>query len=111
MIQSGEGDWIIDSIPSGTESGALLVDLVHRKWGLLEGQNAFCLAGTSPPNEKPLLCVLCASVVKNLFWTRPFGDKTNRNFSSPELRTPGLKSRTPNLKLSASPGGIDTSDR
>ena len=46
--------------------------------------------------------VLCASVVKNLFWTRPFGDKTNRNFSSWEIRTPSSKLRTPNLKLSDS---------
>ena len=33
--QAGDGDWIIDSLPagrpSGTESGALLVVLVHRK--------------------------------------------------------------------------------
>ena len=64
MIQSGEGDWIIDSLPvgrpSGTESGALLVDLVHRKWGLLEGQNAFCLAGDLAAKRKnPSLCPLC----------------------------------------------------
>jgi hypothetical protein len=63
MIQSGEGDWIIDSIPSGTESGALLVDLVHRKWGLLEGQNAFCLAAVSAverlaaKRKNPSLCL------------------------------------------------------
>jgi hypothetical protein len=31
--QSGDGDWIIGCIPSGTESGALLAAPVHRNRG------------------------------------------------------------------------------
>ena len=36
---------------------------------IFEERKAFDLVGTSQPNQKFLLCVLCASVVKNLFTT------------------------------------------
>jgi len=70
MIQSGDGDWIINSIPSGIESQMLQDALIQDRICILKGQKAFYLAGTSPPNKKYLLRVLRASVVKNLFWTR-----------------------------------------
>ena len=50
-------------IRPGKSSGAGTV------YYILEGRKAFYLAGTSQPNKKFLLCVLRASVVKNLFWT------------------------------------------
>ena len=70
MIQSGDGDWIINHIPSGIESQVLQDALIQHRTGVLNGPRAFYLAGTSPPNKKCHLRVLRASVVKNLFWTR-----------------------------------------
>jgi len=46
MIQSGDDDWIMD---------------------LPFGDSPFYSADISPPNKKPLLCALGASVVKNYF--------------------------------------------
>ena len=62
MIQSGDGDWIINPIPSGIESQMLREALIQYRMCVLKGQKAFHLAGTSPPNEKmfspcpPCLC-------------------------------------------------------
>jgi hypothetical protein len=70
MIQSGDGDWIINRIPSGIESQVLKDALIQHRVGVLNGQTPFYLAGISPPNKKCHLRVLRASVVKNLFWAR-----------------------------------------
>jgi hypothetical protein len=63
MTQSGDGDWVINSTFLAT---ALTQDGIS----FSELLKAFDLAGTSPPNQKPVLCALCDSVVKNLFWNR-----------------------------------------
>ena len=77
MIQSGDGDWIINLIPPGTESQALKDALIQHSISVLNGQRAFYLAGTSTPNKKCHLRVLRASVVKSLFWTRVFFSKVS----------------------------------
>jgi len=60
MIQSGDGDWIIYSIPSGIESKMLQDALIQGRICVLKGQKAFYLAGTSPPNKKMFsLCTPC----------------------------------------------------
>jgi hypothetical protein len=62
MIQSGDGDWIINSILSGIESQMLQDALIQDRISVLKGQKAFYLAGTSPPNKEmsspcpPCLC-------------------------------------------------------
>ena len=71
--QAGDGDWIINLIPAYRQAG--LRELNHRRvqdtliqlWiRVLKGQEAFYLAGISPPNKKYLLRALCDSVVENL---------------------------------------------
>ena len=52
MIQSGDGDWIINPIPSGIESQMLQDALIEDRICVFKGQKAFYLAGTSPPNKK-----------------------------------------------------------
>jgi len=39
--QPGDGDWIINPIPSGTESETLLVALVHRNRAYWKGRTLF----------------------------------------------------------------------
>jgi len=51
MIQSGDGDWIINPIPSGIESQMLQDALTQDRMCALKGGRAFYLAGTSPPNK------------------------------------------------------------
>ncbi len=51
MIQSGDGDWIMNLIPSGIKSQMLQDALIRDKICVLKGQKAFYLAGTSPPNK------------------------------------------------------------
>jgi hypothetical protein len=51
MIQSGDGDWIINPIPLGIESQVLKGALIQDRIQVLKGQNAFYLASTSPPNK------------------------------------------------------------
>ena len=70
MIQSGDGDWIINPIPIGVEFQTSRTALILDWLSVLEAEKAFDLAGTSPPNQKSFLRALCASVVKHLFWTR-----------------------------------------
>jgi hypothetical protein len=82
MIQSGDGDWIINSHPSGADAQGTCDG--HRTLNnmlVLTGK-AFYLAASHlpspkrlragrPPNKKTyLLCALGASAVKILFWTR-----------------------------------------
>ena len=45
--QAGDGDWIINSIPSGIESQMLQDALIQDRICILKGQKAFYLAGTS----------------------------------------------------------------
>jgi hypothetical protein len=67
MIQPREArGWIINFIPSETESGASLATLIRRT-SVLEGRKAFHLAGTSPPNKKIVsLCPLCLRGEKSI---------------------------------------------
>jgi len=58
MIQSGDGDWIINSIPSGNESGPLLAALVHRDSVYWKDRKLF--AWRVPPRQ-----------AKNLFSVSP----------------------------------------
>jgi hypothetical protein len=57
MIQSGDGDWIINSIPSGIESQMPQDAPLHNRMCFLKGQKAFYLAGISPPNKKNIFSV------------------------------------------------------
>ena len=70
MIQSRDGDWIINSIPSGTETQTFYGALTRDEVCFLNGLKA--VIWRVPPRQikKLLLCALCDSVVKNLFWTR-----------------------------------------
>jgi hypothetical protein len=74
MIQSGDGDWIINSIPTGNESGALLRALAHRDGSLEEDREFFAwqvpfdwfravssLEVLPAKQEIFSLCPLCAS--------------------------------------------------
>jgi hypothetical protein len=51
MIQSGEGDWIINSHPSGTDTGCVLW-LRGRKKYVFWQKEGFSFGGHSPPNKK-----------------------------------------------------------
>jgi hypothetical protein len=68
LIQSGDGDWIRNFIPSEwrqvcSDGYDTCQELCPKRAG------AFSFGGISPPNETFLLCVLGVSAVKMLFWT------------------------------------------
>jgi len=65
MIQSGGGDWIINSIPLGKKDAKVTL-IIDGRMSFMETLKPFDLTGTSPSNQKILLCGLCVSVVKNL---------------------------------------------
>jgi Protein of unknown function (DUF1460) len=67
MIQSGEGDWIINSHPTGLDLGCIHG---HKIAGNVccETKDGFLFGGLSPPNKKYLLCVPCVSAVKIILW-------------------------------------------
>ena len=70
MIQSGDGDWIIDSVPPGMISSISRKAFMQKRLSMLKRQRAFCLVGNLPAKQKnSLLRVLSDSVVKNLSWT------------------------------------------
>ena len=67
MIQSREAwDWIINSLLSGLRS-SLLGGYGSYYELCIKGTETFLFGGISPPNKNIFLCVLCASVVKNVF--------------------------------------------
>jgi hypothetical protein len=51
MIQSGEGDWIINSHPSGTDTGCVSW-LQGRRKCMFWQKESFLFGGLSPPNRK-----------------------------------------------------------
>jgi hypothetical protein len=53
MIQSGDGDWIINRIPPGIESQAVKDALIQHSIGVLNGQRAFYLAAVSMVERLP----------------------------------------------------------
>ena len=69
MIQSGDGDWIINSHPSGIDSDAFMA-IRLQKIHVLIRKRAFYLAASHRQIKESLLCVLGASAVKFLFWTK-----------------------------------------
>ena len=77
MIQSGDGDWIINSHPlgivvRGTFHGHRTPEYACSGW-----KDGFLFDGLSPPNKKTYpLCALGDSAVKILFWTRMIKDRT-----------------------------------
>jgi hypothetical protein len=73
MIQSGEGDWIINSHPSGTDTGCVLWLQGRKKYAFWQ-EEGFLFGGLSPPNKKitsprPLrLCGEYSILGKNDIW-------------------------------------------
>jgi hypothetical protein len=45
MIQSGDGDWIIDSVPPGMISSISRKAFMQKRLSMLKRQRAFCLVG------------------------------------------------------------------
>jgi hypothetical protein len=59
MIQSGDGDWIINRIPPGIESQVPKDAMIQHRIGVLNGQRAFYLSRRLPgANKKSLPGVL-----------------------------------------------------
>ena len=74
MIQSGDGDWIIDLLPSGIRSqmpqGVLIQHGFVFLFVFLKEKRLFIWREPPRQMKKYLLRVLRASVVKNISWPR-----------------------------------------
>ena len=70
MIQSGDGDWIINLLPSGIESQMPQGVLIQHGFGFLKEKGLFIWRGPPRQMKKYLLRVLRVSVVKNISWPR-----------------------------------------
>ena len=70
MIESGDGDWIINSYATETDSGVRFLAVGLQEKDVLIPKKAFYLAASHRQIKTTILCVLCASAVRFLFWTR-----------------------------------------
>jgi hypothetical protein len=70
MIQSGEGDWIINSHPSGIDSDSVSWQSDCKKFVFRYDRGLFICPGMFPGQKKNTSRRLCASAVRFLSWTR-----------------------------------------